>query len=59
MDQKQKRAAVIRWLRYLVQDCSTSDAEMVSVALGIGCADNLRSIAQSIISELAERGESK
>ena len=59
MDEKQKRSAVIRWLRYLVQDCSTSDAEMVSVALGIGCAGDLRSIAQSIISELAERGESK
>ena len=59
MDEKQRRAAVIRWLRYLVQDCSTSDAEMVSVALGIGRADNLRSIAQSIISELAERGDSK
>ena len=57
MDQKQKRAAVIRWLRYLVQDCNTSDAEMVAVALGIGCADNLRSIAQSIISELGKGGE--
>ena len=57
MDEKQKRAAVIRWLRYLVQDCSTNDAEMVAMALGIGCADNLRSIAQSIISELKEGGE--
>lgn len=57
MGEKQKRAAVIRWLRYLVQDCNTSDAEMVSMALGIGCAENLRAIAQSIISELAEGGE--
>ena len=59
MDEKQKRAAVIRWLGYLVQDCSTSDAEMVAVVLGIGCASALRSIAQSLIRELAERGESK
>ena len=57
MDEKQIRSAVIRWLGYLVQDCSTSDADMVAVTLGIGCADNLRSIAQSLIGELAERGE--
>ena len=57
MDQKQKRAAVIRWLRYLVQDCNTSDAEMVAVALGFGCADILRSVAQNLIRELAEGGE--
>ena len=57
MDEKQIRSAVIRWLGYLVQDCSTSDAEMVAGVLGIGCAGDLRSIAQSIIRELAERGE--
>lgn len=57
MDEKQIRSAVIRWLGYLVHDCSTSDAEMVAVALGIGCAGDLRSIAQSLIRELAERGE--
>ena len=57
MDEKQIRSAVIRWLGYLVQDCSTGDADMVAVTLGIGCADNLRSIAQSLIGELAERGE--
>ena len=57
MDEKQKRAAVIRWLGYLVQDCSTRDAEMVADVLGIWFADDLRSIAQDLINELVERGE--
>lgn len=57
MDEKQKRAAIIRWLGYLVQDCSTCDAEMVANVLGIGCASDLRSIAQSLIRELEEGGE--
>lgn len=56
MDEKQVRACVIRWLAFLVQDCSTNRADMVACTLGIGTAGHLRSIAQRIIHELEERG---
>ena len=57
MDEKQMRAAVIRWLNYLVQDCRECDAEMVSDVLGLRDPGELRSIAQRMIHELAERGQ--
>lgn len=57
MDEKQKRAAVIRWLTFLVQDCRECDAEMVADVLGIRNSGELRSMAQRMIHELAERGQ--
>lgn len=54
MDEKQVRKCVIRWLSYLVQDCRTSDADMVAMVLGVGGCVDLRSAAQSLISELEE-----
>ena len=57
MDEKQMRAAVIRWLNYLVYDCRECDAQMVSDVLGLRNPGELRSIAQRMIHELAERGQ--
>ena len=55
MDEKQVRRCVIRWLTHLVQSCYTADADMVAMVLGIGECGDLRSAAQSLISELEER----
>ena len=55
MDEKQLRKCVIRWLTNLVQSCYEADAEMVATTLGIGDCTDLRSAAQSLISELEER----
>ena len=52
MDEKQVRRCVIRWLTHLVQSCYTADADMVAMVLGIGGCGDLRSAAQSLISEL-------
>ena len=57
MDEKQMRAAVIRWLIFLVQDCRECDVEMVSDVLGLRNSGELRSMAQHMIRELSERGE--
>lgn len=57
MDEKQMRSAVIRWLNYLVHDCRECDVQMVSDVLGLRDADELRSMAQRMIHELAERGQ--
>lgn len=54
MDEKQVRECVIRWLSHLVQDCHTSDADMVAMVLGIGGCGELRSAAQRLIHELEE-----
>ena len=57
MDEKQMRAAVIRWLTFLVQDCRECDVEMISDVLGLRNSGELRSMAQHMIRELSERGE--
>ena len=57
MDDKQMRSAVIRWLNYLVHYCRECDAQMVSEVLGLRDPGELRSMAQRMIYELAERGE--
>lgn len=57
MDDKQLRSAVILWLTYLVQDCRETDVEMVSCVLGLRNSGELRSMAQRMIHELAERGQ--
>ena len=57
MDEKQMRAAVIRWLTFLVQDCRECDVEMISDVLGLRNSGELRSMAQRMIHELAERGQ--
>ena len=57
MDEKQMRAAVIRWLNHLVHSCNACDVEMVADVLGLRNPDELRSMAQRMIHELAERGE--
>ena len=58
MDDKQMRAAIIRWLNHLVHSCATIDVEMVADVLGLRNSGDLRSMAQSMIGELEERGES-
>ena len=58
MDEKQMRSAVIRWLNYLVHDCRECDVQMVSDVLGLRNPGELRSMAQRMIHELAERGQS-
>lgn len=57
MDEKQMRMAVIRWLNHLVHSCATIDVEMVAEVLGLRNSGELRSMAQSMIGELKERGE--
>ena len=57
MDEKQMRAAVIRWLNHLVHSCNACDVEMVADVLGLRNPGELRSMAQRMIHELAERGE--
>lgn len=57
MDDKQMRKAIIRWLIYLVHDCNTCDAEIAAEVMGLRDSGELRSMAQSMISELAERDE--
>lgn len=57
MDEKQVRKCVIRWLSHLVQDCRTSDADMVAMVLGIGDCGDLRSAAHRLISELEDGDE--
>lgn len=57
MDDKQMRSAVIRWLNYLVHDCRECDAHMVSEVLGLRDPGELRSMAQRMIYELADKEE--
>ena len=57
MDEKQMRAAVIRWLNHLVHSCNTCDVEMVADVLGLRSSGELRSMAQHMVHELEERGE--
>lgn len=57
MDEKQMRKAVIRWLNYLVHDCRECDVAMVADVLGLRSSGELRSMAQHMIFEMAERGE--
>lgn len=57
MDEKEMRTAVIRWLTCLVHVCPESNVWMVSDALGLRSPGELRSMAQRMIRELAERGE--
>ena len=57
MDEKQMRSAVIRWLNYLVHDCPECDVQMVSDVLGFRNPGDLRSMAQRMIHEMAERGQ--
>lgn len=58
MDDKQMRKAIIRWLNYLVHSFNPCDAEMVAEVLGLRSSGELCSMAQRMIRELAERGES-
>lgn len=57
MDEKQMRSAVIRWLNCLVHYCRECDVQIVSDVLGLRDPDELRSMAQRMIHELAERGK--
>ena len=57
MDEKQMRSAIIRWLNYLVHDCRECDAQMVSDVLGLQIPGELRSMAQRMIYELADKEE--